>query len=316
MLHIALVSRTSEDQRNTLKERFDCELHDFSEDRDGLAGAGDIIEVVYGNVRPFELPEMKKLKWVQATWAGIDNLLYPEMRESGTIVTNVRGQCATSMSEHAIAGLLYFGREFHRHVVGCQNSERTRIQSQFQLSGSTVCVLGAGGIGATLIPKLTALGVNVIGVNSTGTPTPECSDVCTLDEIKGRLSEVDHIVCTLPATQHTHEFIDKSFLMALKTGACIVNISRGALVNEADLVECIESGHICGAVLDVSNPEPPEQDSPLWNNPKVLFTSHTSYGPSSETGRSGFDVFCTNLEYYIEGNRDKMVNVANFELGY
>jgi len=316
MVHIALVSGTNEEQRELLQTNYDCTLHDFSKNRDGLAEHGDIIEIVYGNVRRFELPQMKALKWIQATWAGIDNLTYPEMKQSGVIVSNVRGQCSISMSEHAIAGLFYFGREFHRHVLGCQKAEPTRPQSQFLLTGSTVCVLGTGGIGRTLIAKLTALGIRVLGVNTTGIPTEGCPDMVTLGTIRSRLGDINHVICTLPATAHTHQCIDKSFLMSLKRGACIVNISRGALVNEDDLVECIDSGHISGAMLDVSSPEPPAEESPLWNNPKVLFTSHTSHGPIGDPGRSGFDVFCKNMEHYLNGAHDEMINVVDFDMEY
>ncbi|MFC1504245.1 D-2-hydroxyacid dehydrogenase [Spirochaetota bacterium] len=316
MLHIGLVSHMGEDHQKIIKDMTDCELYYFHSDRDALVKKGDIIEIVYGNVRQFELAQMTALKWIQTTWAGVENLMYPEMVKSDVMITNLRGQRATSMSEQTIGGILYFTREFHRHVKANQEGRFINCHHQFHLEGSTACVLGAGAIARVMIPKLQALGIKVLGVNTTGKPTAYCPHMYTLETIREELPKVDHVISCLPATTYTNNYINKEFLIKLKKGARFINISRGAVVNEADLVECIENGQISGAMLDVSNPEPPPEDSLLWKNPKILFTAHSSFKPYSEPGTDGFTIFKKNLAYYIAGEKDKMVNVVNKDLGY
>ena len=154
MTKIALVSTISEAEEGVLTDAFDVELLHFNHRRDDLAKEGDDIDIIYGNVRPFELPSLPNLKWVHATWAGIENLCYPELIERDPIVTNIRGAVADAMSEHAIAGLLHFIRDLPEHDRANKQKQWSRSASGSLIKDSTILVMGTGGIGKRLIEIL------------------------------------------------------------------------------------------------------------------------------------------------------------------
>jgi phosphoglycerate dehydrogenase-like enzyme len=271
---------------------------------------------VVGNVRPFEFPTLPNLRWVQATWAGIENLLYPEMIERGVIISNVRGQAAVPMSEHVLGSILYLLRDFPAFISSRddRNWRPTNVNMRL-LNGSKVLVLGVGAISETLIPMLNALGATVIGVNTSGKPVDGCAEVYTLESVRDHLSDIGMVVSLLPNTPLTKGYLDVDFFNALQPGAGIVNVSRGAVLNEDDLLAAIESEQLCGAVLDVTSPEPPLATSPLWDNPRVLLTGHRSYAPGSNRNM-WLDVFLHNLRCYRDGKLDDMQCRVNPELGY
>jgi len=312
---IAIVSKMSEEDRQRIRARGDVELMDFSEDRDGLAERGSSAQVVYGNVREHEFPKMTDLKWVHATWSGIENLLYPAMKRSEVIITNTRGQVAGPMSEHALAGLLYLSRDLPAWVEASR-AGRWRTESHGRLlAGSTVAVLGTGAIAEVLIPKLNALGATVWGVNSDGRSIDGCAETFTMPTIRDRLGDVDHIVVLLASTPTTYKAINHDFLTALKPGAGVVNLSRGAVIDESALLDLLDRDHLRGAVLDVTDPEPPPDDSPLFGHRRVLLTGHRSWQPGGD-GRLSMDIFLHNLRVFLNGRTDEMRHVVNKTRGY
>ena len=314
--HIALVSKLSQEQQDELISSFDVTLSYFNDRRDALAEEGEPVDIVYGNVRPFELPSLPNLKWIHATWAGIENLCYPELIERNLLVTNVRGASAEAMSEHAITGLLYFLRDIPCHSQANTESSWARSPNHQFLGGSTIMLLGTGGIGKVLASKLAALGVTVIGVNSDGPSVAGCKETCILTEAPQKLSTVDHLISTLPLTPSTQGLLDHTWFAALKPHSIFVNISRGKVVNEADLVTAINSQTIRGAFLDVTTEEPLPDDSPLWNTPNLFITGHRSYLPGPKGSSPAFTVFKENLAHYLAGNTEAMINVIDFEKGY
>jgi len=314
---IALVSRLTDPAKLEQIRQIapEARIEHFHDDREGLTSRGADAEIVYGRVRPHELPALPHLRWVHATWAGVENLLYPEMVESNVIVTNTRGQCAVSMSEHVLAGLLYLARDLPGHVEADRAGQWRRDVNARWLRSSRAMVLGAGSIGGVLIPMLTALGVEVVAVNSTGRAVEGAAATMTLRDAHSHLGEIDHVIVLLPATAHTQHVVDRAFLDALKPGASLVNVSRGAVVDENALLEAIDSGQLCGAVLDVTDPEPPDEASPLFSHPRVLLTGHSSGGPAAPD-HEAFNVFTDNLQCYVEGRLDDMRNIVDKRMGY
>ena len=314
-MKIALVSRLGPTERERLEAIEQVRLLDFTEDRDGLARQGDEVEVVYGNVREHELAALPNLRWVHATWSGIENLMYPAMRASRVIITNTRGQVAEPMAEHGLAGLMYLARDLPTWVAASRNRTWRADARASLLAGATVAVLGTGAIAAVLIPRLAALGANVWGVNSDGRPVAGCSACFTMDGLRPRLGEVDHIVILLPTMPATRKVIDRDFLASLKAGAGVVNLSRGAVLDEAALVEQIDAGQLRGAVLDVTDPEPPTEDSPLYAHDRILLTGHRSWQPPPANGMA-FEVFEHNLRAMLAGRPGEMINVVDRARGY
>lgn len=315
---IAIVSKMSDIERQRLAEMCGGELTliDSSQDRDVLARDGAEVEIVYGNVRDFELPKLPKLQWVQCTWAGVENILYPAMVKRRVLITNVRGQRGRAMSEHALAGLLYLLRDFpQQHLNKQQRAWKSKLNCAM-IADSKVLILGMGAIGDQLAPRLQALGASVYGVNSDGRSHPECAACYTLDGMEAILGQIDHVICCLPATPLTRAVLNAAFFDKLKAGAAFVNIARGAPVDEDALLAAVESGRLRGAVLDVTDPEPPADDSPLWQHPRILLTGHSSWAPRGDDERSAINVFCENLQLYLQGRSDEMHNLIDYDKGY
>ncbi|PCJ58173.1 MAG: hypothetical protein COA79_14230 [Planctomycetota bacterium] len=313
---IALVSKMSQDEQNTLSNQFDINLEYYNDRRDDLAKEGADIEIVYGNVRPFELPSLPNLKWIQATWAGIENLCYPEMIDRNLIVTNIRGAAADAMTEHVISGLLYFLRDLPGHDLANQKSQWKRSLSISLLKNTTILLLGTGGIGLRLIELLNAFGCHVIGVNSDGHAVSGCESCIPLEKALNQLQNVDHIICTLPFTPQTNNLIGKEWFDAMNQHTVFVNISRGKIVNESNLIDAINNKTIRGAFLDVTAQEPLPEDSPLWKCENIFITGHRSYSPGNPQINPPFEAFKTNLEFYLKDNHEKMIHVIDFKKGY
>ncbi len=314
---IALVSGLTETQKEELRalcgERYRVE--DMAGRRDDLASLGDTVEIVYGMVRPPELEALTELRWVQTSWTGVENLLYPEMVASDVVVTCSRGHCSVQLAETTVAGLLYFWRglpEFYQaSQLGVWASEtRARV-----FEGSRAMMLGVGEIGELIARKLHALGVRVRGVNTSGRPVAGCDDICTLEQVREQLGDVDLLVVGLPASPHTRKLVDEPFLRALRPGAVVANISRGSIIDEAALLQEINAGHISGALLDVTDPEPPPADSPLFGHPRVLLTGHHAAFPI-ENNETSYLIFRENLQRWINGNRDTLAHVVDKQMGY
>ena len=317
MPSLALVSKTSLDQRDEIQSILgpSWDLLSCHEDRDRLCSEGSSVQVVYGNVRPFEFSQLPSLKFVQATWAGIDNLLYPEMVNSDVVIANVRGAHATVMSEHVIAGLLHFTRSLHLHH-GCKEWKGERRSWPMEkLSGSSVCLFGAGAIAKALIPRLMALGCSVHAINRSGEEVPGATTTLPMERWQESVSLCQHLILLAPSTPACEGLIDEGFLGALQPGGVLVNVSRGKLVVEQDLLKTLDSEHLKGALLDVTAPEPPLQDSPLFTHPKVLLTGHCAASGGSPD-ISPFEVFRHNLRCWVQDQRQDMQCVVDKVEGY
>ena len=314
---IAIVSSMSAEQKAELSTLADIELRDFSKDRDGLAASGSVIDVVYGNVRDFELPKLPNLKWIQATWAGVENLCYPEMIKRHLIITNVRGASAVSMVEHALAGSLYFCRDLPAHSRANQDKSWKRDLECRLLAEDCIAILGTGGIGRLAVSRYAAMGCRVIAVNRSGEAIPDASLTCRLQDFSDHLPEVNQLLLCLPLTDETRGLVDKSWFDQLPDQSLLINISRGAVVNEADMLQALDAGKLAAAWLDVAATEPLPEDSPLWDHQKVFITGHRSWKPGPVTGsHPAFDVFKENLSCFLDGRLDEMQNRVNLEQGY
>lgn len=284
--------------------------------RERLAAEGGQVEIVYGNVRPFELPRLPKLRWVHAPWTGVENLMYPEMVAGEVIVTNTRGHAATAMAEHVIGGLLYLTRGLGAFRDGMR--ERVWIPDnlrQVVVEDSVALVLGVGAIGRQLARRLAALGVRVWGVNSDGRAMSPCEATFTLETVRPRLGEVRHVVNCLPDTPLTRGWCDEAFFAALAEGATFQNIGRGTTIDHEALLRHLDGGRMLGAVLDVTDPEPPPEDSPLWDHPRLLLTGHRSAFSQRAFGLA-YEVFRDNLRCWLDGRADDMRFVVNKQMGY
>jgi phosphoglycerate dehydrogenase-like enzyme len=318
MTQIACVTRLDDPEKiDRIKQVCpDARILHFHDDRDRLIHRGRDSEIVYGNVRPHELPALDRLRWVHANWTGIENLLYPAMVESDVIITNTRGQCAVPMAEHAVASLGYLGRDLPAHLQANQQGKWKRDDEPTLLAGSCVLLLGTGAIADQLIPRLRGLGMEVVGVNSDGRPIDGCRETYPLNVSALPLDQVDHVICLLPGTPATRGAIGHEMLGRLKPGATLINLSRGSVVDQQAMTHALETGQLRGAVLDVTDPEPLPDDHPLFNHPRVLITAHHSWRPPGSAGDLSLQTFIHNLQCFNENRLDQMRNVVDKQRGY
>lgn len=214
------------------------------------------------------------LRWVQSTWAGVDALLRPGLRRDYQL-TNVREVFGPAIAEYVIGYAIMHERLGFRRYRS-QQARTWDAAPPGSLQGRTLGILGVGSIGAYLAGALKPLGVRVIGYTRSSETCAAIDRYYHGDELHAFAAACDYLVCTLPNTPDTHHLIDGSLLAAMQPHAVLINVGRGATVDEGALVAALAAGRLGGAVLDVFEQEPLPPGHPLWALPNVLITAHTA----------------------------------------
>jgi phosphoglycerate dehydrogenase-like enzyme len=255
------------------------------------------------------LGSAQKLKWVQSSWAGVDGLCQSGARND-YVLTGVKDTFGALISEYVITYLFAFERRvFTMH----ENQRKQRWQPLLYRPADeiTLGIVGLGSIGRRLARSARHFGIRVIGLNRSGEPCDDVDSVYTSQDLKGFLESPDYVVLTLPGTPQTRHFINTDVLAMMKSSAVLMNVGRGSLINENDLVKALSDGVIAGAVLDVFENEPLAQDHPLWHMPNVHITPHTA--------ALGFpaDIAAIFIENYRRfSKQEPLLHVVDFDLGY
>ena len=271
-------------------------------------------EIVFGRLprEPFLVAE--KLKWVQSVGVGFETMLYTEMIESDVVITNTAGAFDAAMAEHVLALIL----SWTRGVIAAERNRSTRHYTReiavSQIAGRRACVLGLGTIGRKISSHLHRFGMRVTAVDAqVATPPEGVEEVVGPDRLHGVLGQSDFVVVALPLTDGTRGLVDQKCFEAMPSHGYVVNIARGPIINERDLIEALQSGKIGGAGLDVYEEEPLPEDSPLWSIDNAVITPHLA-GLSSEGRDNMRRIFCENLRRYTSG--EALMNVVDKEKGY
>ncbi len=265
---------------------------------------------------PTNLPtNAPNVRWVQATSSGIGEFLKSTgLDQSNIIFTTASGVHARPLAEFAMLGLLHFRRGLAQlnQMKQAKHWERYTVQG---LYGSRVLVVGLGSLGKAVARDAAHFGMDVWGMRrSTEGPLPEgVSKIITKTELRDALPEVDALVLACPLTDETRLLIDQPEIDALKPGVVLVNIARGAVINEDAMTEALRSGHISGAALDTFTVEPLPKDSPLWEMSNVIISPHSASTVAAENGRI-VDIFIDNLDRYLSGR--PLRNLFERDRGY
>jgi phosphoglycerate dehydrogenase-like enzyme len=252
-----------------------------------------------------------KLRWISSTGAGVDMVMAArEWLPPGVPVTRMVHVFDTVMAEYVLGYLLAVQLDLRRAFR--QQATKTWKGWVFPaLRGATAVVVGLGSIGSEVARTLKAHGLNVIGVSRTGQPTEGIDEVRTVAELDSVLPRADYLVLVVPLTAETRGLIDGRRLRLLPPGAVLVNICRGAVVREAELVETLQAGRPRFAVLDVFEQEPLPQESPLWTMENVIVTPHMS-GPDDAPVNAAR--FLENYRRFQAG--EPLVGEIDFGRGY
>ena len=244
----------------------------------------------------------RNLQWLHIGFAGTDTPIFRELMERGVTVTNSSGAAAEPIAQTAIAGMLALNRDLPRWAALQRKHEWKRGQhAPPDLRGQTMVVLGLGAIGAHVARMARAFGLHVIGVRRTPASLEDGIDEWVPpDRLREVLPRADWLAITVPLTPRTHHLIDAGALALLPRGAHILNVARGAVIDEAALIESLRAGHLGGAYLDVFEVEPLPETSPLWDFPNVIVTPHDSNVSAGNAAR--FDaIFAEQLELWAAG---------------
>jgi phosphoglycerate dehydrogenase-like enzyme len=235
------------------------------------------------SLRAEQLTHAKKLKWIHSTAAGVAQLMYPELRDSGIVVTNPSGVFSPPMAEHTMGLLLALARNFPdstRHQDRAHWSQQDlwdKPQRLTELSGQVLLIVGFGSIGRELAKRVSAFDMRVWGVTRSGKgDATRAERIVPASQLEETLPHADYVVIAAPETSETRHLIGAAQIARMKLGARLINVGRGSLLDEAALIRALENGALGGAALDVTSVEPLPADSPLWKAPNLFITPHTS----------------------------------------
>lgn len=250
------------------------------------------------------------LKWLNSIYAGLDFLPMDVLIERGITVTNGAGINALTIAEYVVMGMLNIAKGY-RDVVRAQEKREWLQDSpgKRELAGSNALLLGYGAIGKLIKPRLEGFDVDVTVVRRT-----PGEGVLTPDQWRDKLGEFDWVILAVPATPETDGMIGAEELAAMKSDAVVVNIARGAVIDQPALVEALTAKKIGGAFLDVTTPEPLPADHPLWALDNAHITMHLSGRAQDKMFMRSADRFLDNLDKYLKG--EPVGPIFDPKLGY
>lgn len=273
-------------------------------------------DVIIGNVPADELKNNSKLKFLQTNSAGVDDYVKPGVLPEGCVLANATGGYGLAVSEHMLAMYLEIIKKLHLYRDMQNNSLWKDQGTVTTVKGATVLVLGLGDIGTGFAGYCKALGAYVIGVRRRDMrPSDSAHEIHTIDDLDELLPRADCVAIALPGTAETKDLINRERLARMKKGAVLINAGRGTVVDTEALCDALESGHLGGAGLDVTDPEPLPPESRLWKIPTAVITPHVSGGYHlKETHERIISIAAENLEAFVKGKKIK--NIVDFETGY
>jgi D-2-hydroxyacid dehydrogenase (NADP+) len=286
-------------------DRIDQEIHDAE-------------VVIAWSLRPEQVKEAKKLRWVHSPAAAVHQLMFPELTKSEVILTNAREVHGPIVAEHVIALIFALAKQIPKavrlqikHVWGqeliWQGSPRPR-----EIAGATLGLVGLGSIGREVAKHASALDMHVIAVRENPkNDKPEGVDIC--GELDSLLQQSDFVVLAVPITAATQKMMNAARIAKMKSDAYLINVGRGPLVDEAALADALRNHRIGGAALDVFEQEPLPADSPLWDLDNLLITPHTA-GLTERLWERHYRLFSENLRRYLA--RQPLLAVVDKDKGY
>ena len=272
------------------------------------------------SLRASQLKGARKLKWIHSTAAGVAQLAYPELRDSGILVTNPRGIFSKPMAEQALGMMIAMARNFPDSTryqdkgVWGQSQIWDKPEQLTELNGKTLLIVGFGSIGRELAKRARAFEMRVWGVTRSGKGDSSLAEkIVPAKDLLAALPEADYTVIAAPETNETRHLIGAKEISKMKRGARLLNLGRGSLLDETALIAALESGQLAGAALDVTSIEPLPPHSPLWKAPNLFITPHTS-GVSERLWERQTAMLLELLELWFSGS--EMTNVVELARGY
>ncbi len=308
--------------RDRLQKQFPqlqvVQLPDYSEVGEQIRDADAMLA---WSVRPEQFRAAHRLRWIHSTAAAVHQLMFPELVESDVVVTNSRQVHGPVVAEHALALMFAVARKVpaavryqRQHVWG---QERMWLEGPMptELQGATLGLIGLGSIGQEIARRASALGMRVLAVRE----HPERGGAEGVEAVygPGQLGELlaasDYVVLAAPVTASTERLMDRARLAQMRPAACLVNVGRGVLVDEASLAEALRQKKLAAAALDVLEKEPLPSDSPLWDMENVLITPHIG-SVTPRLWERQYALISENVRRFLAG--EPLLGVVDKQKGY
>lgn len=215
------------------------------------------------------------LRFIQTSSIGVDPFLTAEIVHSDIVLCNTRGVCERPIAEWILGVIVMFAKDLRR-TIELQQERRWLHRETEPVLGRRVLVVGPGPVGQETVLLLRAAGMEVTVVGRTAREDRRLGPIAAISDLDALLTEADDVVLTLPLTEDTRGLFDAKRIARMRAGARLVNVGRGAVIVEQDLLDAVDSGHLAGAALDVFEQEPLPADSPLWSRSSILVSPHAS----------------------------------------
>lgn len=273
------------------------------------------------SIRPEQFVTAKKLRWIHSPSAAVHQFMFPELVNSDVILTNGRNVHGPVVAEHVIALIFALAKNIpaavrfqQQHLWGQEIAWGPGHRPR-ELAGATLGLVGLGSIGRAVADHAAALGMHVIAARQhpDGAKPESVHEVLPSSRLDELLARSDYVVLAAPVTQSTQNMIGSPQLAKMKPEAYLINVGRGALVDEPALIDSLRNRKIGGAALDVFEKEPLPADSPFWALENLLITPHTA-GMTEKLWERQYALFSENLRRYL--NHQPLLALVNKESGY
>lgn len=316
MKKVLVVLSMDEGQRKLFEENVSgCEIT-YSSYKEATKEMAEAADIIVGNIPPQLLKGCTHLELLQLNSAGTYTYGAPGVLPEGTKLCCASGAYGLSIAEYLVGEILAVKRRFYTY----HDNQMQRIWREegdvASIYGSTTVVWGLGDIGTEFSRRMKAMGSYVIGIRRHKAVKPDYVDeVYTMDEVDEVLGRADIVVMSLPGVADTCHLMNKERLMMLKKDAMLLNVGRGNAIDPQALLEVLEDGRLSGVVLDVTEPEPLPEDSPLWSMDRVHITPHISGKLYlRETVNRIVRIGAENVMNVAEGRHPR--NLVDMETGY
>ncbi len=241
-----------------------------------------------------DIKEFKNLRTIQLTSAGLDRVPLDYINEKGIQLFNARGVYSIPMAEWVVLKILEIYKKSRKFDKNQDEHKWDKQRDLLELTDKTAAIIGFGSVGYEVAKRLKAFDVKVIGVGRRKIESDLLDEYYLIEDIDEVLKRSDIVVLTLPLTEETKHFMDRDKISNMKDNSVLVNVSRGGVIDEVDLINAIRYGKFLGVALDVFEEEPLGRDNPLWNFENVIITPHNSF-VSDKVNERLFKLIINNL---------------------
>lgn len=286
----------------------DLAVHTAADSASGAeaAAASDVVMVLAMHAEDDLFRNARQLKWVQSFSAGVDKFLKMPSLDGLAHLTNMRGIHGPQISELTILFMISLLRDFPA-LIRQQDRREWHRRPGRKLQGRTVTIWGLGAIGVEIARLSKAFGMTVKAVSRTERDLDVIDQWFQPQDLEKAVANSDFLIASAPATPANIGRLGGAVFEAMPSDAYLVNIGRGSLVHEPDLIKALDAGSIAGAALDVASSEPLPQDNPLWSMPNVTLTPHIA-GMIEEYPDQVYPIVKTNMTRFLAGETDRMIN--------